>query len=57
MITLKDVKFFVKFCKENPKEATKTIAQATLMVTGAMTVGILAVKGATAIQEQLKNQK
>ncbi len=51
-----DVKFFVKFCKENPKEAAITIAKATLMVTGAMTIGILTIKGTTAIQEQLKNQ-
>ena len=57
MITKEDVKFFIKYTKEHPKEAIKTIAQATLMTAGAMTIGILAIKGATDIQAQLKNQK
>ena len=57
MITRKDVKAAIQYCKDQPKEAAKLIVMSAALTAGAMVVGILTVKGATAIQEQLKNQK
>ena len=52
MITIKDVKFAVKYAKDNPKEAKKVIAQAVVLTSAAMVVGVLAVKGATVLVGQ-----
>lgn len=52
MITMSDIKFFIQYTKENPKEAKKVIAQAVVLTATAMTVGILAVKGATTLVKQ-----
>lgn len=52
-----DAMFVVKFCIENPKEATKIIAQAVLVTGVVILVGVLAVKGATELREDLQNRK
>lgn len=57
MIKFDDVKFFVKYTKENPKEAFNVIAQAIVLTSGAMIVGVLITKGATALAEELKARK
>lgn len=49
MITKDDIRFAIKYTKENPKEAGKIIAQAVVLTASAMTIGILAVKGATVL--------
>lgn len=57
MSKIDDFKFFINQVKADPRGSAKLIAQAAVLTTTAMVAGVLIVRGAVAIQEQLKAQK
>lgn len=46
---INDVKFLIQYAKAEPEDFKKTMVQATVLVSSAMLVGVLAIKGATLI--------
>ena len=56
MSKLNDIKFAIQYAKDNPKEAAKLVAQATVITVSAGVIMVLAVKGATVLAEELKNK-